>query len=55
MVLRSSSHQTPAAQASASRKPALIRRCGPDSSGRCALLAIAGLIGLAAARLLQLD
>ena len=46
MVVRSSSHHTPAAQASAIRKPALIRRCVPNSSGRCASEAIAGVIGL---------
>ena len=46
MVVRSSSHQMPAAQASATRKPALMRRCVPNSSGRCAFPAMAGVIGL---------
>src|ERR1700753_1597014 len=43
-VLRFISHHTPAAQASATRNPALIRRWVPNSSGRCALLSMFGLI-----------
>ena len=44
VVVRFSSHQTPNAQARAIRKPALIRRLVPASSGRCAFDAIAGVI-----------
>ena len=46
VVVRFSSHQMPAAQASAMRKPALIRRCEPNSSGRCASPAIGEVIAL---------
>ncbi len=46
VVVRFSSHQTPNAQARAIRNPALIRRLVPASSGRCALDAIGGVIGL---------
>ena len=46
VVVRFSSHHTPAAQASAMRKPALIRRCEPNSSGRCALPAMGAVIWL---------
>ncbi len=44
IVLRLSSHHTPTAQARASRKLALTRRCEPSSSGRCASPAMTGLI-----------
>src|SRR5215510_12420789 len=46
VVVRFSSHHTPKAHASAIRKPALIRRLEPASSGRWALDAIGGVIGL---------
>ena len=46
VVVRLSSHQTATAQASATRKPALMRRCVPNSSGRCASPAIGSGIGL---------
>ena len=46
VVVRLSSHQTANAQARAIRNPALIRRLVPASSGRCALNAIGGVIGL---------
>ena len=44
IVLRFSSHHTPAAASRASRKPALIRRLGPAMCHSRALTAITGLI-----------
>src|SRR5215469_18108576 len=45
VVVRLSSHHTPNAQASASRKPTLMRRWVPAINGRCALDATRGVIG----------
>ena len=46
VVLRSSSHHTPAAAASASRNPALTRRLGPAMCHSRESIAITGLIRL---------
>src|ERR1700676_909011 len=45
VVVRLSSHQTLPAQASAIRKPALIRRCEPNSRDRRAFPAMGRVIG----------